>query len=62
MTNENDLIGKKIRTRHGVWTVLERHDNGEYLANFYDDRNDRKCVVTKDAIDGWIDVWGVDES
>jgi hypothetical protein len=31
MTTENDLVGKKIRTRHTLWTIKEHRTDGRWL-------------------------------
>ena len=50
-----DLIGKKIRTRRGVWTIEEQSADGKYLLVLDDGRKARLAQV---ELDYWIDKWG----
>jgi hypothetical protein len=53
-----DLIGKKIHTRRGVWTIEEQFVDGNYLLVLYDGR---KARLTPVELDHWIDKWGLEE-
>ena len=58
MTTKNDLVGKKIRTKRGVWTIEERYVDGKYLLVLDDGR---KARLTPTELDYWVEKWGVVE-
>lgn len=53
-----DLVGKKIRTKRGVWTIEKRYADGKYLLVLDDGR---KAIITQVDLDYWVEKWGMEK-
>lgn len=53
----DDLVGKKIRSRQLLWTILEKLDDGRFKIEA---TNGSKAIVDLATIEMWIEQYGVE--